>query len=493
MNFWYRLGDRLSTGLSRRVGVGLICLMVITACKNNPYPEGVTFEPVDGSDEEVVRQEPTLFLRAQNLMQFVEGEEAVYEIKGFSQSGATQIELFGLPRGAEFDSEMGELKWTPDFFAANNPQDTEVFHRTYPLHVRIFDEVNRRIFLEREVTLLVFDSARDMLIWTDAEAELSEGQFFSQDVEVLDEDYPGSEINLYSPDLPKGATLERIASDSAASFRITFTAPADFAKYGGSSDADGYYRDINFRIQAIGPRQHVSTKVIQWRIRDMEQKIRVATPSEVRGDDRVNFTVHLADENFETVPQMEIVHQPEQGSFVLQRIQENQTRKTSVYEVVWSEILPSMQGKQETLHFRACSHEDRPNACQEFNVQVLLDGVVHPSPKFTRSSWPLGVLKTAVVGEVIEEKIQIQDPEVRSPVKDLDIEVSNPALTVAWDRSTSRLQVGSTAVGVFQFNLRARTAYGVEGLESMMVEFLAPTPTEPSSSDLPAILERLGE
>lgn len=476
----------MSKNFWSRVGLGLFCLLVISACKNNPYPEDLTFEPTGGGTGETgVRQDPTLFLRVQNLMQFVEGEEAIYEISGSSPSGTTRLELFGLPRGAQFNSETGELSWTPDFFAANDPQDASVFHRAYPIQVQLFDGSNNLIFLEQEVTLVVFDSARDMLIWTDAQAELREGVAMVQDVEVLDEDFPGSEISLYSPDLPAGATLERIGNLDGR-FRIRYTPPIDFANHSGSSDAQGYYRDINFRVQAIGPRNHVSTKVIQWRIRDTEQTVHVAAPNEVRGDDRVNFTMHLTDQNLEMFPNLDILNRPEEGSFSLRRIQSNRASQSVIFEAVWSDIPPSLLGTTREFQFRACAHQRRPGACTEFTVDIQLDGVRHEGPRFDRSAWPLGSMPSAVVGEAIEARIRIRDPETRAAIRDLDIEVSNPALTVTWDSNTSMLRAESSAAGIFQFNLRARTVYGVEGLESMVVEFKESAPPVP-----PEVPERL--
>ena len=173
-----------------------MCLLAMTACKNDPYPNDVKFESLEQSRERAkVKQDPTLFLNAQTLMQFVEGEEGIYEIRGITPSGKSLIEVFGLPDGASFDPDTGELKWTPNYFAANDPKDVDIVHREYPIAVYLSDADNSRIFLEKNITLLVFDKSRDMLIWTDSEAELREGATHTQDVKILNEDFPERLLN----------------------------------------------------------------------------------------------------------------------------------------------------------------------------------------------------------------------------------------------------------------------------------------------------------
>ena len=205
----------------------IFCLFLFSACKNDPYSENVNTELVGQTEQEIgISQEFRLFLRMQPVMKFVEGDETAYEIEGMTPSGESNIEVFDLPTGAEFDADKRQLKWNPDF-SAGDSGDSNVIYRRYPIRVQLRDVHDNLNFLEKKVVLLVFDSPQDAIIETEQEATLKEGEEHRQKVIVLDQDAFGDDMRLYALDLPPGAYLEK-SKYSEGVFHLKFTPRFNF-------------------------------------------------------------------------------------------------------------------------------------------------------------------------------------------------------------------------------------------------------------------------
>ena len=110
--------------------MAIFCLFLLSACKNDPYSENKDIEFLGQTEQEIkASQGVSLFLRMQAVMQFVEGDEVTYEIEGMSPSGESNIEVFDLPSGAEFDFDKGQLKWKPDFSAGDSGDNNIIYRR----------------------------------------------------------------------------------------------------------------------------------------------------------------------------------------------------------------------------------------------------------------------------------------------------------------------------------------------------------------------------
>ena len=454
--------------------MGIVLFAV--SCKNDPYPEKVKFESLQQSKQRTqkVLQKKTMFILAQPFMQFVEGEEGRYKIDGIVPSGSPTIDFVGLPEGASFDFDTRELVWTPDFSVVSRKKDVNTAYREYSVRIQMNDEMNKLIFVEKKIVLVVFDSTRETLIWTDRRGDLTEEKLYTQDIEILSEDFPGMDFEVFSPDAPKGTSLKK---KEAGKYELRFRPASDFTRVFDSKNSEGYYRDINFRIHAVDPQGKRATKVVHWRVWDKNKVVRVSAPSRLQGTDRLVFAVALIDLNGEYRPELKIESgsNPDYGDFYIRHSSPFLSKHLffAQYEIVWENIPRSKIGTEEVLDFKACGHLNRIDSCQTFSVAVEFKIKKQTPPRFNRSAWPLGVIKQYTVGKApLNVFFPILDNKKRSSQDRVEIEVSDPSLQVEW--KFSRLRVTGSVAGLYQFNVKAINSEGLESVESMMVEIVVP-------------------
>ena len=443
-------------------------LFLFSACKNDPYSENADIELIGQTEQEIrVSQEVSLFLRMQSVMQFVEGNETAYEIEGVTPSGDSNIEVFDLPTGAEFDPDKRQLKWNPDF-SAGNTGDSDVIYRRYPIRIQLRDVHDNLNFLEKKAVLLVFNSPQDSIIETEQETILKEGEKHRQKITVLDQDTFYSDIQLYALDLPSGAYLEK-SKKLEGVFYLNFTPRFNLVtqRFRWSKNL---HKDISLTLNVIGKQGHITTKVIHWRVEDVSKIIDVSAPKSLKGIEMISFSVLLRDINGETPPTLTILNKPRDGTFRIKRSIFDKTNTISSYSILWEEVPPSLLGSKKELQFKACGPYYRPNVCNTFSVSIQFESKQMKKPIFYRSrDWPLGSIKKYVLSSSsMQVPLSIYDPETKRQVEKVTIEVSSPNISVNW--KSGKLLLSATAVGIYQFNIRAETIYGIEGSESMVVE-----------------------
>ena len=463
--------------MKRGLGQGLLLVFLLggaAGCKSNPYPGDVNFEPVVEAEPYVAPTEPDMFMRYEAVMQFIEGEEAIYKIEGVVASGNGRLEITGLPAGAMFDEEEGEIRWTPDFLAANDPEDVTVISKEYKLTLNLYD--NESItYISRPASIIVFDVSRDMLIWTASDSILREGRNHTQNIRVADEDFPGELIELYSPDLPQDVELSRTGPTG---FRLRFRPGYGFASRTGSN-AQNFYRDINFRLQAVGPRGHVTHKVVRWRVHDTRQRALILASSRMTAHTpELRFFVTVQDPNQERFPDLRLVRNPAEGRVRVNRTATNGVE--AIYEIHWSNIPANRLGTTQNFQLRACRDRRIAATCSEKQVRVTIREQAIRPPVINRSSWPLGTILEKEVDTDLVVPMRIIDPDTNQSVEQVEIESSSRDLEARW--VNGRLTVRSATVGLYQFNVKAFTAMGAAAQESMIVRIVLPPPPPPPAS-----------
>ena len=458
----------------------IFCLFLFSACKNDPYSENKNTEIIGQTEKEIgLSQEVRLFLRVQLVMKFVEGDEIAYEIDGMTPSGESSIEVFDLPTGAEFDPDKRQLKWNPDF-SAGNSGDPNVIYRRYPIRIQLRDVHDNLNFLEKKAVLLVFNSPQDAIIETEQEAILKEGEEHRQKITVLRQGAFGDDVQLYALDLPPGAYLDQ---SREGVFYLKFTPGFNFTiKYYTSKIP--LYKDINFTLNVIGEQGHITTKVVRWRVEDVSKAVYVSAPKSLRGTEMVFFSALLMDINGEILPTLKILNKPSEGTFDIAKTHSDKENMTSLYSISWKDIPPSLFGSKKELRFKACGRYSRTAQCNTFSVSIQFESSRKQMkrPIFYRSRWPLGSIKKHVLNSgPMRIPLSIRDPGVWGEVEKVTIEVSSPNISVSWKAGT--LSLSATAVGIYQFNIRAKTIYNIEGSESMVVEVVGLPEETPGDSE----------
>ena len=189
---------------------------------------------------------------------------------------------------------------------------------------------------------------------------------------------------------------------------------------------------------------------------------------------QTSFIISLTDINVEKIPRLSVLNRPTDGKFWLKTINLDRTIAKSIqYEIRWENIGASRIGTEQILDFKACAHATRTMACKTFSVALDFVERDIALPRFDRSDWPLGTIKRHKVGTFpLKVPFTVSDPTTGEIIDDFDIEVSHVALNVYW--TSGKLFVGSLTPGIYQFNIRARTKQGIEGVESMVVEIFEP-------------------
>ena len=366
-----------------RIMATISFLIMGISCKNNPYPTDAIFEPIVKKVEKS-QQPPLLFLHAPAVMRFVEGEEGVYEVKGITPSGKALIEASNLPGDATFDSDTNELRWTPGSHDGSSSLYDNTNYSEYTVSFQLYDAEDSLYFMEKKVSLIVFDKPQDVAIETDKSSVLYEEKEHSQNVTFRYQDGTDAVVtNFYSKNLPAGASIREVKKGKK--YRLVFKPEIfEVTPYSRKDNEGNYYKDINFEVQAIGFNGNVFTEVVNWRIYDKKKPIEIFAPRAIKTNGDVFFTVILVDRNGETSPTLD-VRQNRRGRrspFTIKKTifskYGDKGEKWSYYSVYWENVPRNKLGTIYELKLESCAHRSR--RCRTFSVNIdfiapVIDGV----------------------------------------------------------------------------------------------------------------------
>ncbi len=183
----------------------LILLFVLVGCQQNPYEgrAGVQAPPPKRPEQKKLEPKGAFALEVPSLMAFTEGVRTEVEIKGAVPAGGeARFVMNGLPPGMVFDANTRKLTWTPDFQAANDPNDPTVATRLYTIEVRLSSSVDPIQSLTKTAILQVKDVPQPINIKSPLSVVGTEGQMLIQPIEFEDLEYPNGPFDAYLEGFP---------------------------------------------------------------------------------------------------------------------------------------------------------------------------------------------------------------------------------------------------------------------------------------------------
>ena len=325
---------------------------------------------------------PVLSLAVDDVMDFVEGQDGQYPVRAqVSAPGKAMLEFVGLPKGMNFDSGTGFLKWTPNMEDANDPKNPMVVEKNSVITVRLYSDKDPKSILQKHVLIVVRDFPRKFQFMGQPAEELSfaEGQTWTQTIRFLDEDFPTGPFQVMLLGLPTQVKLQ--ANAGQPEFTLQF-AP----EYGFAPPAGLVFKG---EIQVIDPRGRVLRLPQTWNVKDVRLSPILAGPAEAASQgSSVRFFLFAEDPNGDELPAVDFVTRPGFGKAVLTptRIAQAGNPRLMV-QVDWSEIPKEKFGTMETLTFKACTSAA---GCTNLALPVRFNKSDGPSsPSGSTVSWKM--------------------------------------------------------------------------------------------------------
>jgi hypothetical protein len=267
----------------------------------------------------------------------------------------------------------------------------------------------------------------------------------------------------------EGLRIDEVPGRSNA-FRVHYTPGFKTVLKDHSSDAQGFYRDLNVAFRIALPRG-AEVRKVKWRVRDQRQVPKISGPTEISDSHDITFNLSAEDLNGEQDPQITIVQRPAYGRVEHQPLlapSKVGAPKLAGITVRWRDIPPSHYGKEGTFVFKACV---APLAnglplCGNHTVKITLNGETHLPPEIYRRYWPLGKIKELAVGDTLPVPFEVLDAETGVPVEEVQIEAPGVEDEITWTNGVLTI-VGKTP-GIKQFNVKAYSEYGIGRTESMV-------------------------
>ena len=374
-----------------------LAFLVLVGCNSNPYPKDGEITRTPERNPWELR--PALGIDAPDLMSFKEGSEGFYRVAVRVPSGDPVIVWEGLPDGIVYDQVKGELKWVPDFSAANDPSDASVRSRQYPVNLILSSTTDRITSIRKTILMQVQDTPRPVVIsGLRADYSVNEGQ--SVEVtrfEVASADFSSNDISISLKNNSQGLSFER--GDRSGQWVLKAFYGFDTARVGTCSSWN-CEREIKDTLVAMGPDGRKTESPITLKVKDVRRNVTASVPAsfDVTGD--FKFTFNSVDPNQEIAPLVRISKSPELGVFEIKRIVTNNflnPQYEATYELSWSQIPPTAVGQvfQATLELcnsRVSSSPGTTNCTtQAIQLNVLEREVALPT--IARGDWEISRVK----------------------------------------------------------------------------------------------------
>ncbi len=374
-----------------------LAFLVLVGCNSNPYPtDGEITRTPERNPWEV---RPAFGIDAPDLMSFKEGSEGFYRVAVRVPSGDPVIVWEGLPDGIVYDQLKGELKWVPDFDAANDPTDASVRTRQYPVNIILSSTTDRITSIRKSILMQVQDTPRPVVIsGLRSDYSINEGQ--SVEVarfEVSSADFSSNDISISLKNNSQGLSFER--GDRSGQWVLKAQYGFDTARVGTCSSWN-CSKDINDVLVAMGPDGRKTENAIKVTVRDVRRNVTASVPAsfDVTGD--FKFTFNSVDPNQEIAPLVRISKSPELGVFEIKRLVTNNLlnpQYEATYELSWSQIPPTAVGQvfQATLELCNSRTGNSPGTtnCTTQSVQLNVLAREVALPTIARGDWDISRVK----------------------------------------------------------------------------------------------------
>jgi hypothetical protein len=340
-------------------------VLAFTACQNDPYG-GKT--PVDGAPPPKTEKPKELpgvqYLVHDGYMKFTEGRKGEYLIQSSVKgTGTPVIELRNGPSDVTYDPASKKLIWTPDYAAANDPQDPNILVRTYTIDVVMSSSDDLSSELDRhQVVLEVVDMPIPASIISNLTMKGQEGQLVSHLIEFKDEEYPKGPFEIAMSGFPSGTNL--IWPDRGIpKFTLEWTPSLTDVKGDKEVTFSGH-------IVLYSPRGRRLQFSVLWQIMPVATAPVTGGPTSViQGMGDIDFIVWAEDPNGEKAPKWTVKKAPPYGSFAVtdQAVTAPGLPRTMGI-AAWKLIPPDKLGIPVTVELEACVSW---SLCTVYKAQLL--------------------------------------------------------------------------------------------------------------------------
>jgi hypothetical protein len=241
------------------------------------------------------------------------------------------------------------------------------------------------------------------------------------------------------------------------------------------ADAQGNFRQFQIQLLGVSARGQTIQTNVTWTVRDSRLNPIISAPANLAGFANLSFSVAARNPNRDGAPVIRLLTQPNIGRVNLQTVTTPSSESLSIVNVNWTDQPFDQLGTTHAFVFQVCLASNTAPLCQNHRIDVLLQGELREAPAFDRAAFALGEVKAIKVGEQVNINLPIRDLDNQQPITSATIELSSSTLAeVAW--VNGRLAIKGLAPGLLQFNVVARSAYGLTKKESFLVQVSEPTP-----------------
>ncbi len=439
-------------------------LLLFTACDQDPYPADGDLRTVQRSEPQ--KPLPALAISVDDKIEYREGRYREYKVRvAVEEPGEPIVKIDNLPEGAEFDPETLIIKWRPDFFAGNDPNDPGIKSRLYPITIWLRSTELPKEQFRKTINLVVFDVPQEIDVRPETRNNsVDENQEFSELINISNADYPQGPFKLLTKDLPANLTVEEV---TPTQFRLKFK--PDYFHVNRTVQTRGELK-YSGKLIVSNPANHIVEKDYSITVKDVRRKVNLVAPEEMEQGLDASFQIAAYDLNREVAPDLKLTSsKPGFGTFETEIIK-NPKSFASVLNVFWKDIPPAYNNTKQKITYEACvlnSRNSRSN-CETKTTTIKLVVRDRKAPRISRSSWPAGELIYLGFNEKLSRNIRITDQEDTTLTPKVEIFPEEMRKYVSWSGGYLNLRFNKS--GVFQFNVRATSDYNMSSSESFIVE-----------------------
>lgn len=438
--------------------------LVLTACDQDPYP-------VEGDLRTVQRSEPqkplpALAISIDDKIEYREGRYREYKVRvAVEEPGEPIVKVDNLPEGAEFDPKTFIIKWRPDFYAGNDPNDPGIKSRIYPITIWLRSTVLPKEQFRKTVNLVVFDVPQEIDVTPGRRnPSVNENETFSETITISNADYPQGPFKLLTKGLPANLEVEEV---SPTQFRLKFK--PDFFHVNRTVQTRGELK-YEGKLIVSNPANHIVEKEYSITVNDVRRKVSLVAPENMEQGLDASFQIAAYDLNREIAPTIRLTSDvPGFGTFKTEIIK-NPKSFASVLNVFWKDIPPAYNNTKQKISYEACVLNSRNSTtnCEKKTTTIKLVVRDRKAPLISRNSWPAGELIYLGFNERLTRSLRITDQEDTSLTPKVEVFPEEMRKYVTWSNGTIAMRFNKE--GVFQFNVRATSDYNMSSSESFIVE-----------------------
>lgn len=356
----------------KKVALILTVLVAIAGCdsnpvtgKQNPYDgKGELQDPGKPKDTPTKDEKPVgaLSLYVDQQMLFVEGGAGEYGVKATVPVGGNLVvEVNGLPPGMVYDATTMKLKWTPDYQAANDPNNPNTNSRQYPIEVRAYDSKNPIEQKVQAALVVVNDTPRPAGLKSVPDKLGIEGSPMAHIIDFEDLEYPTGPFSVSVSGLPIDAVVD-FPNNTMPRFILRWTPTFDKV----INKMEEIYTG---NVIIYNPRGKRLDFNVVWTIANRIAPPQVGGPTDVSESGTIHFMVMAEDQNGEYIPQWSGIH-PGFGTLNVSTtpVTGGLGRPKSMGSVAWSGIPADKLNKTHILNLRACVQGSN---CASHQVRVI--------------------------------------------------------------------------------------------------------------------------